>query len=77
MPMQTTKSGHARKRRVLFPSIPKSEACGQCINCLNPSRKQACVVRRQKMLAELDRQQAPAEQSAEPDAAAELQVSGP
>ena len=66
-----------RKRRVLFPSIPKSEACGHCINCLNPSRKQACVVRRERMLAELEKQQSPPEQGMEPDdAAAELQVSG-
>lgn len=75
VPLQRTKSGHIRKRRLIFPPAPKSEGCGQCINCLNPSRKQACAVRRQKLLAELEEQREPARWSREPDAAPELQAS--
>ena len=65
--MQRTKSGNIRKRRFICPSIPKSEACGHCINCLNPSFKQACVVRRQELLAMIEGQR-----RMEPDAAPDL-----
>ena len=53
----------------MYPSVPKSEACGKCINCLNPLRKQACMVRRQEMQALMDEQRESAQQSMEPDAA--------
>ena len=76
VPVQRTKSGHIRKRRAIFPPIQKSKGCGHCINCLNPSRKQACAVRRQELLAALKEQSAACspEQEAD-DAAPELQAS--
>ena len=36
----------AKKRRVLFPSVPRAAACGSCPACLNPAWKQACQTRR-------------------------------
>ena len=35
-----------KKRRVLFPSVPRAAACGTCPACRNPSWKQACQTRR-------------------------------
>jgi len=67
LPMQKAKSGHLRHRRFICPSIPKSEACGRCINCLNPARKQACIVKREQMLAALEEQRASVSQAIEPN----------
>ena len=67
--MQRTKSGHSRERRVIFPPIPKSAKCGKCINCLFPSRNQACATRRQEMLAMIEKESMPATQNMESDEA--------
>ena len=77
LPLQKTKSGHLRQRRFICPSIPKSEACGQCINCLNPARKQACIVRREQMLAALEEQRASVSQAVEPNVEQDQETTPP
>ena len=42
----------AKKRRVLFPSVPRAAACGACPACLNPGWKQACQTRRLEAAAQ-------------------------
>lgn len=40
-----------KKRTSSFPRISRSERCGECVNCLNPQRKKACLKARSRLAA--------------------------
>ena len=46
----------ARKRRTVHQRIRPEDRCGRCMNCLNPQRKQACSVARERQRREVQRQ---------------------
>lgn len=45
-----------RQKTIIFPPVPASMKCNQCVNCQNPQRKRPCVLARRKLL-DLLRQQ--------------------
>lgn len=45
--------GSGRKRRNLFPSVRRSQRCGNCHTCLNPQLKKACITMRERMMKEM------------------------
>ncbi|EFN51447.1 hypothetical protein CHLNCDRAFT_55078 [Chlorella variabilis] len=57
LPQPAAPRAEARTRVNRFPKIPRSERCGSCENCLNPQRKKACIVARQRMEHRLKSQQ--------------------
>lgn len=57
VPQPKPLGGKRRTRTNRFPKIPRSQRCGSCENCLNPQRKKACLVARQRMEQQLGGQQ--------------------
>ncbi|KAL4423368.1 hypothetical protein ABPG77_004299 [Micractinium sp. CCAP 211/92] len=53
-----------RSKTIIFPPVPASMKCNQCVNCQNPQRKRPCVLARRRLL-ELLREQEEAAAAAE------------
>lgn len=53
-----------RSKTIIFPPVPSSMKCNQCVNCQNPQRKRPCVLARRRLL-ELLREQEEAAAAAE------------
>ena len=68
-----TKKQRLQQRQINYP-FPKCEACSHCVKCLDPSRNQACVVKRQHMPAVLEERRAYASHSIEPSIEQKLEA---
>ncbi|PSC70995.1 DNA mismatch repair Msh6-1 [Micractinium conductrix] len=46
------------RKVIIFPPVPASMRCNQCVNCQNPQRKRPCVLARRRLLDLLREQEA-------------------